>query len=377
MAYEVAATCAFGLEGVVARELKALGYTDVRQDNGSVSFQGDLEAVCRANMWLRSADRVWIRLARFPAATFDELFEGTKAVPFGDLFPRDATFPVDAMSHGSQLTSLPACQAIVKKAAVESMKRKHRVDWFAETGPTHRIRASIVNDVCTLALDTSGAGLHKRGYRTLTAEAPLRETLAAGMVLLSVWNAERAFADPFCGSGTIAIEAAFIGLKRAPGLCREFASEHWPMVGRKRWAAVRAEAEEMFDRATKLAIHGSDVDGDVLKMARYHLKAAGLDERGIFFERKDATEFRSQKKYGVMVTNPPYGERLSERREIEPIYRAFGKAAAALDTWSIYVLTTHPSFDRLFGQSVVRKRKLYNGLLPCTYYQFVGPKPKT
>ena len=328
-------------------------------------------------MWLRSADRVWIRLARFPAATFDELFEGTKAVPFGDLFPRDATFPVDAMSHGSQLTSLPACQAIVKKAAVESMKRKHRVDWFAETGPTHRIRASIVNDVCTLALDTSGAGLHKRGYRTLTAEAPLRETLAAGMVLLSVWNAERAFADPFCGSGTIAIEAAFIGLKRAPGLCREFASEHWPMVGRKRWAAVRAEAEEMFDRATKLAIHGSDVDGDVLKMARYHLKAAGLDERGIFFERKDATEFRSQKKYGVMVTNPPYGERLSERREIEPIYRAFGKAAAALDTWSIYVLTTHPSFDRLFGQSVVRKRKLYNGLLPCTYYQFVGPKPKT
>lgn len=372
---QLSASCAFGLESVVARELKALGMADIRQDNGSVSFAGGADAICRANMWLRCADRVWIRVGQFPAATFEDLFQGVKALPWPDLLPRNASFPVDGASHESTLSSVPACQGVVKKAIVESMKGAYRVEWFAEDGPVYRVRTTLVRDTCTVAIDTSGSGLHRRGYRTLNAAAPLRETLAAGLVLLSVWNADRILADPFCGSGTIPIEAALIGLKRAPGLRRAFASESWPFVGRRRWEAVRDEAEQVYDRTTKLSIQGSDIDPEVLKLARHHLRAADLEDRGIHFQVRDALEFRSQKKYGVMIANPPYGERLSEQREVEALYRDLGKALAPLDTWSVYVLTTHPRFERLFAQSVVRKRKLYNGMLQCVYYQFVGPRP--
>lgn len=376
MAYlELNATCAFGLEAVVARELKALGYDDVRADNGNVRFTADAVAISRANLWLRCADRVWLTMGRFPATTFEQLFEGVKAMPWSQLLPKDAQFPVTGASHASQLSSVPACQGIVKKAVVESLKKAYRIEWFPETGAKFPIHLSLVRDTCTIALDTSGTGLHRRGYRTLTAEAPLRETLAAGLVQLSVWKPERPLFDPFCGSGTIAIEAALIGLKRAPGLTRQFASETWPVVGRKVWERCRQEAEDLFDRTTRLQIYGSDVDADVLRMARHHLRESGMEERGLFFETLDVSDFRSQKKYGVIITNPPYGERLGDQREAERLYRELGRVVQPLGTWSFYVLTSHPDFPRHFGVAPNKTRKLYNGMLQCTYYQYPGPRP--
>jgi len=371
----LAATCAFGLETVVARELKDLGAVDVQQDNGSVRFRGDLDLICRGNLWLRSADRLWIHLGRFRATTFEDLFQGVKALPWGDLLSKDSAFPVDGASHESQLSSVPACQAVSKKAIVEAMKGRWKTDWFAETGATFRVRVSIVRDEVTVAVDTSGRGLHRRGYRKLTAEAPLRETLAAGLVLLSVWNAERLLVDPFCGSGTIPIEAALIGLKRAPGLRRAFASEDWPFLGKARWKRAREEAEDAFDRSARLDIHGYDADPEVLSLARYHLRESGLDDRGIDFQQRRVQDFSTKRRYGVIVTNPPYGERMSQLGEVEGLYRELGRVMAPHDTWSTFVLTSHPRFDRLFGQSVTRKRKLYNGMIQCTYYQFLGQKP--
>lgn len=372
---QFAATCAFGLESVVARELADLHVKEVRAENGSVTFTGTPDVLCRANLWLRSADRVWVRLGRFKATTFEALFQGVKALPWADLLPKDAEFPVEGSSHESQLSSVPACQAITKKAVVEALKKSYRVDWFEEKGPLFRIRVSLVRDEATILLDSSGAGLHKRGYRTLTAEAPLRETLAAGLVLLSYWQRDRILVDPFCGSGTIAIEAALIGLRRAPGLRRSFASERWPFIGRKHWDRARADAEETFDRKTKLQITGHDVDEDVLKMARHHLRQADLVERGVHFRAQPVSAFRSTKQYGVVITNPPYGERLGDRKDAERLYTELGNVMAPLRTWSVYALTSHPRFEHFFGQSLVRKRKLYNGMIVTWYYQFPGPPP--
>lgn len=369
------ATCSLGLEAVVARELLALGITDTRTENGNVTFTGGPEELCRANLWLRSADRVWLRLGEFPAATFEELFQGTKALPWPDLLPRDAEFPVDAHTHHSQLTSLPALQRTVKKAVVEAMQGQYRLDRFEETGARFPIRAFLVRDRCAIMVDTSGSGLHRRGYRTLNAPAPLRETLAAGLVQLSYWRPDRLLVDPFCGSGTIPIEAAMIGLKRAPGLRREFASEAWPLVGRKRWVAARQEAEDLFDRTTTLDILGFDVDPEVLGLARLHLRQSGLEGRGIYFQQQPVAEFRTGRTHGVLITNPPYGERMLERREAEELYRQLGRVTADLPTWSLYILSSHPDFARHFHQRVTRRRKLYNALIPCTYYQIPGPPP--
>lgn len=374
-ALTLVATCALGLEAVVARELLALGIPETRTENGHVVFHGGPEELCRANLWLRSADRVWLRLGEFPAADFEELYQGTKALPWADLLPRDAEFPVDAHTHHSQLTSLPAIQRTVKKAAVEALKARYRVERFEETGPRFPIRAFLVRDHCAIMLDASGSGLHRRGYRTLNAPAPLRETLAAALVQLSYWRADRLLVDPFCGSGTIPIEAAMIGLKRAPGLRREFAAEGWPLVGRKRWMAAREEAEDAFDRTTTLQIQGFDVDPDSLGLARVHLRQSGLEGRGIHFQQAAIADFRSSRKHGVLITNPPYGERMLERREAEELYRQLGRVTAGLPTWSIYVLSSHPDFARHFGQPITRRRKLYNALLPCTYYQIPGPPP--
>jgi putative N6-adenine-specific DNA methylase len=258
---------------------------------------------------------------------------------------------------------------------VESLKRTYKQDWFDEEGPLFRIRVTLVRDEATISLDTSGVGLHRRGYRTLNAAAPLRETLAAGLILLSYWNASRILVDPFCGSGTIPIEAAFIGLDRAPGLRRAFASEGWPFVGKRLWEGVRKEAEERFDRTTRLQITGHDVDPKVLDMARYHLRQAELVERGVHFRPQPVSAFRTSKKYGVVITNPPYGDRLGERAEAEKVYRELGQVMKPHPTWSVYVLTSHPRFDAFFGQSLVRKRKLYNAMIIAWYYQFPGPPP--
>lgn len=359
----------------MARELTDLGAPDVRSENGSVTFGGGLDTLVKANMWLRCADRVWVRLARFKALTFEELFQGVKAIAWPDLLGRDACFPVEGSSHESQLSSVPACQAVTKKAIVESLKRAYKTEWFDERGPQFKVRVSLVRDEVTISLDSSGSGLHKRGYRTLTAEAPIRETLAAGLVLLSVWKPERVLVDPFCGSGTIPIEAAFIGLRRAPGLRRAFASEGWPFVGKARWDAVRADAEDAFDRRTKLQITGHDDDEGVLRLARQHLRQADLVERGVHFRAQPVNAFRSTHEYGVIITNPPYGERLGEIRDAERLYESLGQVVRPLRTWSVYVITSHPRFERFYGQSLVKKRKLYNGLIVAWYYQFVGPRP--
>ncbi|MBI3929434.1 MAG: class I SAM-dependent RNA methyltransferase [Armatimonadetes bacterium] len=369
------ATCAFGLEAVVARELQALGY-DTRSDNGSVWFEADELAICRANLWLRSADRLWLRLGEFPAGTFEELFQGVRQLPWPDWLSANAEFPVSGISHASQLTSVPACQAVVKKAIVESLKARYRMDWFPEDGPRFPIRMALIHNQCTISLDTSGSGLHRRGYRVLNAEAPLRETLAAGLVQLTYWRPERLLADPMCGSGTILLEAALWALKRAPGLNRTFAAEGWPWVPPAAWPQARAEAEELFDRTTRLNILGSDHDSDVLKLARYHLRAAELSDRGIEFQRRPVQEFRSRQKYGVLITNPPYGQRQSELIEVERLYRELGRVWEPLrETWSGYFLTSHPGFPRLFGHRPARRRKVYNGMIPCIYYQYPGPRP--
>ena len=374
--FDFDATCAFGLEAVLGRELKALGLEDVRSDNGHVFFRGDFLAMARANLWARTADRIWLRLGRFQATTFEEIFQGVKTLPWADLMPQDAEFPVEGLSHGSQLSSVPALQSVTKKAIVEAMAAKYGNQTFAETGPRFPIRVALAKDQASISLDTSGVGLHKRGYRLLTTEAPIRETLAAGMMLLSYWEAGRLLVDPFCGSGTILMEAAMIGLKRAPGWQREFAAESWPSVGPEVWREAREEAEQLFDRTTKLRISGSDSDDQAIRLANQNLQRAGLDTRGITFRTRDLSGLATQTEYGVLVTNPPYGERLSDRQQVEGLYRDFGRIVAPwLKTWSAYIITNHPEFVRCFGAQPDKRRKLYNGMIECTLYQYLGPRP--
>lgn len=370
---ELIATATFGLEAIVAREVKALGYQDVRVETGKVTFTADETAICRCNLWLRSADRVLVKMGSFKALTFDELYEGTRALDWPAWLPENAHFPVEGKAVQSKLFSVPSCQGIAKKAIVEKMKQRYRKQWFDENGPRYTVEVALLKDEATLTIDTSGAGLHKRGYRQLSAPAPLKETLAAAMLNLSVWNAERPLIDPFCGSGTIPIEAALIGLNMAPGLNRSFVSEDWPRIPRGLWKRIRQEAAgAVTDKP--LQIMGTDIDDEVLRMARYHAKLAGLEGR-IHFQQVPAVELRSSKKYGVIVCNPPYGERLGEQREAEQVYRDLKHALKGLETWSVYVLTSHPGFERILGRHPDRRRKLYNGRLECQYYQYLGPRP--
>ncbi|MDO5296863.1 MAG: class I SAM-dependent RNA methyltransferase [bacterium] len=375
MQLNLVATCALGLEAVVARELQRLGIGNIKSHNGYVSFSGDTGTLCRANIWLRSADRVWLCLSEFACETFEDLFQGVKQLPWPLLLPREACFPVDALTHNSRLTSLPALQRTAKKAVVEVMQSHYRLRELPETGALYPIRIFLVNDVCRVMLDTSGSGLHRRGYRTLNAAAPLRETLAAALLQLSYWNKDRLLLDPFCGSGTIPIEAAFIGLNRAPGLKRSFCSERWPFVKSSVWRSAREEAEDLFDRKSKLQIIGRDIDGRVLKLAQFHLKQADLPENAVVFQREDVRSLRSRQQYGVIVTNPPYGERVMEREEAEEIYAVMGEVLAPLRTWSIYAISSNPDFEYFFGRKAERRRKVYNGMMQCTYYQYPGPKP--
>lgn len=368
------ATTPFGLEAVVARELKDLGYADQCVEDGRIRFEGDATAVCRANIRLRAASRVLLLVGEFEARDFGELFDRTRELAWEDWIPADAAFPVRGRSVRSQLHSVPDCQAIVKKAVVERLKSVYHHDWFDETGPACAVDVSLLNDRATLTLDTSGDALHRRGYRTLVGAAPLRETLAAALVLLSYWNRDRPLVDPFCGSGTIPIEAALVGRNIAPGLSRSFAAEQWPQFPTSLWAAARQEARDLIRPALPIRILGYDRDAHVLSLARQHAVAAGVTD-DIHFQQQPLEEFRTSRPYGCLITNPPYGERLGEEREVSALYRAMGRAFAPLDTWSIYVLTSHPQFERLYGRRADRRRKLYNSNIACTYYQFQGPKP--
>lgn len=369
--FELIATAAFGLEAVVAKELKELGYIDQMVENGRVTFWGDEEAICRANLWLRAADRVLLKMGEFTAQTFDELFEKTRALPWTEWLPENAEFPVSGKSVKSRLYSVPDCQAIVKKAMVEKMKEKYRTAWFPENGPRYKIEVGILKDTVTLTVDTSGAGLHKRGYRRLTGTAPLRETLAAALVLLSKWQGDKVLADPFCGSGTIPVEAALIGLNIAPGLGREFDAERWPRVPVVLWDRARKDARDAAVCDRVLRVIGTDQDENAISQARYHARQAGVDGQ-IHFQRLPFAEFRSRYDQGYVICNPPYGERLGEVRQAEELYREMRRVFVALGSWSFFVLAAHPDFEKLFGRLADKKRKLYNGRIQCNLYQYNG-----
>jgi putative N6-adenine-specific DNA methylase len=372
--YELIATSAFGLESVVADELRTLGYAALQVENGRVTFGGNAHDIARCNLHLRCADRVLLKMAEFPALDFEELFQGTLRVPWEEMIPVDGKMHVIGKSVRSKLASVSDCQAIVKKAVVEAMKRRFRKDWFEERGPVYRIEVAVLKDLVTLTIDTSGDGLHKRGYRRQAGEAPLRETLAAAMVLLSRWEPKRVLADPFCGSGTIAIEAALIGRGIAPGLNRSFVSERWPQVPGHVWAAAREEARACISK-DQFVVSASDLDEAVLTLARKNARSAGVAD-AIAFKQGAAERFNAREPFGCIVTNPPYGERMGEMRQVEELYRMLGPLFRRLDGWSMFVLTPHPDFERLFGRPADRRRKLYNGKIRCYFHQYYGPLPR-
>ena len=371
---DLIATSTFGLEALVARELKDLGYDNTKVENGRVTFTGDESAICRANLWLRTADRVRLKVGEFKATTFDELFENTRALPWPDLIPADAAFPVDGKSVQSTLFSISDCQAIVKKAVVESMKKRYKKEWFEEKGPLYKLEVSMLKDVATLTIDTSGDGLHKRGYRITGSGAPLRENLAAAMVLIARWQPDIALIDPFCGSGTIPIEAAMIGMNLAPGMNRNFISEKWPVIGQDFWREARRETHENAKYDNKLDITGTDLDQKAVDIARKNAVEAGVEDE-IHFQVMPFSELSSKKKYGKIICNPPYGERLGNMQEVENLYREMGKVFKRLDTWSFYILSAHERFENHYGKRASKRRKLYHGNIKVQYYQYFGPRP--
>ncbi|WLR53036.1 class I SAM-dependent RNA methyltransferase [Bacillus tianshenii] len=369
------ATAAMGLEAIVANEVRDLGYEEVTVENGRVTFTADKSAIARANLWLRTADRVKLKVGEFKATSFEELFEQTKALPWGDYISKDAEFPVIGKSVKSQLYSVPDCQSIVKKAVVESLREYYGgVEWFEENGPMHRIEVSLLKDSALLTIDTSGRGLHKRGYRVKQGEAPLKETLAAALVKLTTWHPDRPFADPLCGSGTIPIEAAMIGQNIAPGFNRSFAAEEWGWIGQDVWDKAFQEAEDLAKYDQKLQIYGTDIDHRMVEASQENAMEAGFADL-ITFKQMQVKDFASKDDYGVIVSNPPYGERIGERESVEKLYRQMGEAFKSLDTWSVYVLTSYSDFEKHYGAKATKKRKLFNGFIRGDYYQYWGPRP--
>ncbi|RQD67082.1 MAG: class I SAM-dependent RNA methyltransferase [Tindallia sp. MSAO_Bac2] len=368
------ATAAFGLEAIAAREIKSLGYEVVETENGRVTFTGPVDAICRCNLWLRTAERVLLKVGEFQAKSFEELFEKTKALDWSRWIPKEGRFPVIGKSVKSQLSSVPDCQAIVKKAVVESLKQRYHKEWFEETDSEYRIEVALLKDRATLTIDTSGEGLHKRGYRKSTHQAPLKETLASALVQLSFWKPERVLIDPFCGSGTIPIEAALIGKNLAPGMNREFISESWPWIPAENWRQARRETHDVARYDEPIQIQGFDIDERSLRSARHYAQEAFLEDE-IHFEKRDFRELRSRYHYGCVITNPPYGERMGEEAEVQQLYREFGKVLLGLETWSKYILTAYPDLETDFGKKADRRRKLYNGRIMCQYYQYQGPRP--
>ncbi|MBL8818691.1 MAG: class I SAM-dependent RNA methyltransferase [Planctomyces sp.] len=374
--FQLIATSTFGLEHVVARELTQLGYQNLRTSDGRVDFEGTERDIAKCNLWLRSADRLLIRVGEFPAPNFEQLFDRTMELPWNEYLPVDAKFPVSGRCVRSQLRAVPKVQGAVKKAIVENMKRKYNRFRFDETGTEFAIEISILKDIATLTIDTSGDGLHKRGYREIVGAAPLRETMAAGLIQLSYWNRERVLIDPFCGSGTIPIEAALIGRRIAPGLGRSFIAEDWPWFDRTIWKDVRTEAKDLKLPRISDPILGFDHDPGAIRLSERGATEAGVAS-DIRFKVQEVSELQTSREYGCIICNPPYGERLGETHEVEAVYREMGRVFAPLETWSIYVLTSNPWFEKHFGMRAPRRRKLYNGRLECQYYQYPGPAPRS
>ncbi len=373
---ELIATATFGLEAVVKREVQALGFTVTRSEDAKITFTGDEAAIPKANLWLRCADRVLLKMGEFRAESFEELFEQTKALPWEEWIPEDGKFIVNGTSVKSKLYSLSDCQKIIKKAVVERLKKTYPLEIFPETGALYSIRFTILKDVVTLSIDTSGAGLHKRGYRQANVQAPIKETLAAAMVELSFWNPDRILVDPFCGSGTILIEAAMIGKNIAPGLSRRFVSEDWEKIPKELWKQARAEAFRAIRDDVELKIYGSDIDPKAVSAARVNASKAGLSD-DIVIRRRSFEELKMPGEYPVIITNPPYGERIGDKEALERIYYKMDRLLAKDRGCSLYLITADKEFERSIRsrKKADRRRKLYNGRIETTYYQYYGEKP--
>lgn len=374
--FELIAPCHFGLEAVLKKEIYDLGYEITKVEDGKVTFAGDEEAICRANLFLRTAERVLLKVGEFQAETFDALFEGTKALPWEAYIPEDGKFWVaKATSIKSKLFSPSDIQSIMKKAIVERMKQQYHRSWFSEEGSAYPLRVTIMKDMVTIGLDTSGNSLHKRGYRLSTGKAPITETLAAALILLTPWNRDRILVDPFCGSGTFAIEAALMGMKIPPGMYRTFLAMDWKnLISAKEWKETLEEAEDGICREVKMEIQGYDIDGEMIQVARENAKRAKVAEQ-IHFQQRSVSELRHSKKYGFIITNPPYGERIGTQESIREIYTEFGRQFRALDSWSAYVITASEHAEQYFGRKADKNRKIYNGMMRTYFYQFLGLKP--
>lgn len=370
------APCHFGMEAVLKNEILDLGYEIVCVEDGRITFEGDAEAVCLANVFIRTAERILIQVGRFKALTYDELFEGIKALDWKQYIPADGKFWVTkAASVKSKLFSPSDIQRIVKKAIVEKLKSEYNVSWFEEDGESYPIRVFIYKDEVIVTLDTSGESLHKRGYRKLSSKAPISETLAAALIKLTPWNKDRILVDPFCGSGTIPIEAAMMAANMAPGMNRRFTAERWTnIIPKKYWYEAVNEAHDLIDTSVKVDIQGYDIDDDMVRIARINAKDAGV-EHMIHFQTRSVSELSHNKKYGFLITNPPYGERLEEKENLKSLYKIIGDRYKALDSWSAYIITSYENTEEDMGIKATKNRKIYNGMIKTYYYQFMGPKP--
>ena len=370
------APCHFGLEAVLKREIQDLGYEISQVEDGRVTFYGGIEAVCRANIFLRTAERILLKVGSFKAVSFDELFEKTKSLPWEDYIPADGKFWVTkASSVKSRLFSPSDIQSIMKKAMVERLKTRYRIQWFTEDGASYPVRVFLMKDIVTVGIDTSGTSLHKRGYRPAAGKAPISETLAAALIMLTPWKGDRILVDPFCGSGTFPIEAAMMAANIAPGMNRSFTAEAWTnLVEKKYWYQAADEAEAGINDSIDTDIQGYDADGDMIRTARQNAENAGVGHL-IHFQQRPVKELSHPKKYGFIITNPPYGERLEDKAKLPALYREFGESFKRLDSWSAYMITSYEDAERYFGRKADKNRKIYNGMLKTYFYQFLGPKP--
>ncbi len=374
--FELIAPCHFGMEAVLKREITDLGYDIASVEDGRVTFIGDDEAICRANVFLRTAERVLLKVGSFHAESFEELFQGTRAISWEDYIPQDGKFWVaKASSIKSKLFSPSDIQSIMKKAMVEQLKGAYGVEWFPETGSSYPLRVFLYKDEVTVGIDTTGDSLHKRGYRTLTSKAPITETLAAALIMLTPWNKDRILVDPFCGSGTFVIEAAMMAANMAPGMNRSFLAEDWKnLIPRKCWYETMDEANDLLESNVKVDIQGYDIDGEIVKAARANAESAGVDHM-IHFQERPLTALSHPKKYGFIITNPPYGERIEEKKNLPELYRQIGDRYKALDAWSLYMITAYEEAEKYIGRKADKNRKIYNGMMKTYFYQFMGPKP--
>lgn len=373
---ELIAPCHFGLEAVLKREIQDLGYEISEVEDGRVTFYGDAEAVCRANVFLRTAERILWKVGDFRAETFDELFENTRALSWEEFIPKDGKFWVaKAASVKSKLFSPSDIQSIMKKAMVRRMEEHYHMKWFPEDGASYPVRVFLKKDIVTVGIDASGVSLHKRGYREVAGKAPITETLAAALIMLTPWHRDRVLVDPFCGSGTFPIEAAMMAANIAPGMNRSFTAETWTnLIPKKLWYDTIDEANDLIDDQIDTDIQGYDIDGSVIKIARRNAREAGVDHL-IHFQERDIKDLSHPKKYGFIITNPPYGERLEDKKDLPELYGTFGESFKRLDTWSAYMITSYEDAERYFGRKADKNRKIYNGMLKTYYYQFLGPRP--